>query len=44
MTRPALRLGLLERDSQVAFLALGQDMPSGEREARHPMVEIGLFP
>ena len=44
VTRPALRLGLLERDGQVAFLALGQNMPSGERETRHPMVEIGLLP
>lgn len=39
MTRPAVRLGILECDSQVAFLAFGQQMFSGEREAGKPVVK-----
>ena len=28
----------------MAFFAIGQQMPAGQREARHPMIELGFLP
>jgi hypothetical protein len=44
VARPAIRLGLFEHHSQMAFLALYQYVFPGELEARHPVVELDFFP
>lgn len=44
VTRPAVRLGILELGGQMAFFAFGQNVLSGKREAGLRMVELGFFP
>jgi hypothetical protein len=44
MTGPAIRLGLLEFNGQMTFLALDQLMLTGKREFRDDMVELNFSP
>lgn len=44
MARPAVRLGLLEYHSDMAFLALDQDVLSRKREGRYTVIELHFRP
>jgi hypothetical protein len=44
VARPAIRLGLFEHHGYMAFLALNQNMFSGELKLRHPVVKFNFSP